>query len=85
MFLSCYKPKDMEKMTLDDLVYIVGLEVDKVIIKPPKCKVDGDYVYIDTDTGYYQCSYCDRFGRIYIGDSLDDFSTWRALDVKYFK
>lgn len=85
MFLSCYKPSDLEKMSLDDITYVVGLEVNKVIIKPPKCRIDGDFVYIDEYSGWYQCSHCNKFGKLYLGDSLDDFSEWRELDAKYFE
>ena len=85
MFISCYKPKDMQRMCLDDLVYIVGLVVDKTIIKPPKCKVDGDFVYIDSYSCYYQCDHCGKFGKLYVGDTLHDFKDWRELDAKYFE
>jgi hypothetical protein len=85
MFISCHKPKDMQKMSLDDLTYIVGLVINKNIIKPPKCKIDGEYVFIDINSGFYQCEYCGRFGKLYMGDSLDDFSNWGELDAKYFE
>lgn len=85
MFISCYSPEIMDKMSLDDVVYVVGLLVGKIIVKPPRCKVDGDFVYIDEYSGYYQCENCGRFGKLYIGKSLDDFSEWRELDDRFFR
>lgn len=86
MYISCYKPKDMEKMSFDDVTYVVGLIVNKTVIKPPKCKVDGEYVYIDEYSDYYQCEYCSRYGKLYVGDSLEDFSKWELFEYdKYFK
>lgn len=80
MFVSCYKPKVMQNMSFDDLLYVVGVIINKNIIKPPRCKIDGEFVYIDEYSNYYQCDYCSRFGRLYVGDSLDNFDNWKEFN-----
>lgn len=85
MFISCYSPDIMDKMSFDDVIYIVGLIINKNIIKPPRCNIDGEFTYIDEYSGYMQCSHCGRFSKLYIGNSLDDFSDWRELDDKFFR
>jgi len=85
MFISSYSPSEMDKMNYDDLSYIVGLIVNKIIVKPPRCRIDGEFAYIDEYSGYFQCEHCGRFGKLYIGKSLDDFSDWRELDDRFFR
>ena len=83
MLLSLYSSKEMSKFkSVEDVHYVLGLldEATNTIISPPKCKVCGEFVYIDFDLGFAQCSHCGKISSIYTSNSLNLKKEWSVLN-----
>lgn len=77
LYLSVYKAEDMVKFkSLDDVKYVLGVNYKGDIIKPPRCKVCGEYVIIDAYSGYAQCDDCGKIQKVYISNSINLRKGW---------
>lgn len=78
MYISAYPSSEMVKFkSISDVHYVVGI-VDSTILKPARCKVCGEFVYMDTKLGLYQCSHCNKTGTLYKSETLNLRKEWEV-------
>lgn len=76
-YISLYTSSEMLKFkSRYDLNYVIGIIYDGYIIKPPRCKMCGEYVIIDTYTGYAQCDHCANLSKVYYNESINLREDW---------
>lgn len=82
MFLSTYTSEELVRFkTISDVYYVLGVMTSS-IIQPPRCKVCGEYCYIDEVMGLCQCSHCNRIYTLYYSESLNLRKEWAVYHGK---
>lgn len=80
MYVSMYPSSDMRKFhSMEDVYYVVGIVVNNTIVKPPRCPICGEYIFIDFNTGYGQCSHCGEIRTLYFNEVLALSKKWEVL------
>lgn len=79
MFYSLYSASEMRSFkSKSDLLYVIGVVIDGAIIKPPRCRVCGEFVFVDSSTGYTQCTHCNNMTKFYYNDSINIRKEWSS-------
>lgn len=80
MFISAYKSSDLVRLRdITEVYYVLGV-IDQVVLKPARCPICGEFVYMDANLGLYQCSHCNNKGTLYQSRTLNLRVDWEVYD-----
>ena len=71
MFYSAYKKEELDKLTKDDILYIIGIYENGEWIKLPRCKKCGGLLL--EDSLYGLCDDCGMFFKLYISKDMKEW------------
>ena len=71
MFYSAYKKHELDKLSKDDITYIIGIRYEGEWIKLPRCKECGGFLLEDATYGC--CDECGSFFKLYLSNNLKDW------------